>query len=165
MAIDVFFDKLHAMMPSASVGAIGYREGELRKIERLYDISIAGDFAQFMLRAGRCDGGALGDDPIILYRPAWNVRTQILFQVNFFTSLQEIGAFYFLKKPFVFSREAETQYYFLQTSRVGDESVYHYDENNEQVRNTGKTFAEYLTDLLDYYPLGGVVCKGDLLDI
>ncbi|ATQ79006.1 hypothetical protein CR152_19990 [Massilia violaceinigra] len=143
---------------------VGYHEFELRRIERLYGINIGGDFSEFLLKAGRCDGGVIGDDPLIIYRPTWSVRTHLLFQVNFFNGLQEIGAFEFINKPFVFSLEAETQYYFLQTRNPDDMQVYHYDENAESVQGTGLTLENYLIDILQRYPIGGVVCKGELLD-
>ena len=77
-------------MESDSV--IGYTENELKKIERLYDITIQGQLRELMLLAGRCDGGLIGDDPIILYRSAWDVRTQIFFQYKVIDYLYEIKA-------------------------------------------------------------------------
>lgn len=106
----------------------------------------------------------IGDDPLIIYRSTWSVRSQILFQLEFFNSLQEIGAWDFLEKPFVFSLESETQYYFLQTGNV-DDTVFHYDENERRVTSTGKRFGEYLVGLLKTYPLGGPVCIGELLNV
>ena len=92
-----------------------------------------------MLLAGRCDGGLIGDDPIILYRPAWNVRSQILFQLRLWENLQDIQAYDFMGKyeshAFCFSCEWETQYYFTITSNT-DDLVYHYDENSETVECT-----------------------------
>ncbi|MFH6974495.1 hypothetical protein ACG2K1_09975 [Neisseria sp. 23W00296] len=96
---------------------VGYTEYELKKIEALYNVSINGEFRDFMLLAGRCSGGGLNDDPIILYRSYWSVRTQIMFQAKLFDELQGIGAFDFLGKIFCFSLEGETQYYFLITKK------------------------------------------------
>jgi len=126
---------------------------------------VSGDFRSFMERAGRCDGGIIGDDPFIIYRSHWSVRTHILFQVNFFTSLQEIGAWDYLNKVFVFSVENETQYYFLQTGAVNADLVYHYDENNELVTATGMRFGEYLVDVLSRYPHERGLSKCELLNI
>ena len=124
----------------------GYSNDEIKKIERLYNIDIKDDFKYFMENMGRCDGGLLGDDPIILYRKAWSVRTHFLFQIDFFNDLQEIGAWDFLNKPFVFSLEEETYYYFLQTGSNSQE-VYFYSENDKKVIPTGMKFFEYLIDL------------------
>ena len=46
----------------------GYSLGEIKKLEKLYDIAIKGDFLEFMLKMGRCSGGLFGDVPIPLYK-------------------------------------------------------------------------------------------------
>ncbi|MFJ2986493.1 SMI1/KNR4 family protein [Collimonas sp. NPDC087041] len=145
-----------------SKAVIGYTENEINKIEALYDIKVKGEFRDFMLQMGRSDGGLIGDDPIVLYRPAWTVRGQILFQINLFNSLQEYGAWDQINKPFSFSRESETQYYYLQTEK-NDGLVYHFDENAGSVECTNLTFLEYLLDVRKRYPYKGVVCKGELI--
>lgn len=106
----------------------------------------------------------IGDDPLIIYRGRWTVRAHLLFQMKVFNSLQEIGAWDYLNKPFVLSMEAETQYYFLQTGSDGG-FIYHHDENENTVENTGMSLFDYLLDVVNRYPLGGVVCKGDLITI
>jgi hypothetical protein len=145
----------------------GYSEDELWKIEKLYDIKLLGAFRKFMNEMGRCGGGLIGDDPVILYRPAWPVRTQILFQIVFFGDMQNIGAFEYLDKPFVFSLESETQYYFLRTGSDTPELVYHYDENNKTVQETGLNFMNYMRDAIRRYRGYGreFVCQGELLNI
>jgi hypothetical protein len=153
--------------PIDATQVAGYSEDELKKIEKLYDVRLLGSFRQFMTEMGRCSGGLLGDDPIILYRPAWSVRGQILFQVKFFSSMQDIGAFDYLEKPFVFSWEAESQYYFMMTKSQTPDAIYCYDENNETVRPAGFTFMEYMKDVLRRYRGYGrpVICRGELLNI
>ena len=79
----------------------GYTEIELRKIASLYDISIDGLLKSFLMEVGRCAGGMFSDDAIPLYRQLWSVRTHLLFQVGFYETLQEAGAFGHLKSPFV----------------------------------------------------------------
>lgn len=148
---------------------LGYRDDEIKKIESLYGIVIDGEFREFMQIAGRCDGGLVGDDPLIVYRNQWNARTHILFQMTFFNDLQDLGAWGYLNKPFVFSLESETQYYYLRTG-VGDGLVYHYDENQEIVKCTDKTFSEYMLDVVCKYKsidqsTKNIVCCGDLLNI
>ena len=160
-------------LKETSDNVIGYTEYELRKIEALYSITIHGQLREFMLLAGRCDGGLIGDDPIILYRPTWNVRSQILFQLGLWESLQGIQAYDFMGKykghAFCFSWEWETQYYFTITSNT-DNLVYHYDENSETVECTNLTFYEYLDDVYKRYVEEDsnrkqIVCKGELLEI
>jgi len=106
----------------------------------------------------------MGDDSLIIYRKSWSVRSQLLFQINFFNDLQEIGAWDFLNKPFVFSVENESKYYFIQTS-FNDE-VYCYDENLEQVIDTGMRFCEYLINLMKKNEPGGFnISQGELIRI
>ena len=153
---------------SDSSNVIGYTEYELKKIEALYNISINGQFRDFMLLAGRCSGGVLNDDPIILYRPSWSVRTQIMFQSKLFDELQSIGAFDFLGKILCFSLESETQYYFLITKKMND-LVYHYNENTEKVECTNLNFFEYLDVVYKEYEENlnreQIICRGELLEI
>ncbi|MDK4791427.1 MAG: hypothetical protein OC189_05200 [Acinetobacter sp.] len=155
---NIFFDFLaeHNLTNKSLIK--GYNYAEIKQIERLYDIEIKGDFKFFLERIGRCDGGLLGDDPLILYREAWNVRTHFLFQMAFFNDLQEIGAWDFLNKPFVFSLEEETYYYFLQTGSSSEE-VYLYNENEEKVSSTGIKFFDYLVDLSKKYELKSNIRK------
>ena len=165
--------KILKSLSTVSNTIIGYSEQELKKLEKLYDININGQFREFMLLAGRCDGGIFGDDPIILYRQSWGVRGQILFQVNFLESLQEIHAYDYIGKggglAFCFSLEHETQYYFIITNNA-DNLVYHYNEGLETVECTNLTFYEYLDDVYKRYVEEDsnrkqIVCKGELLEI
>ena len=159
-----------------SDNVIGYTDYDLKKIEALYDITIRGQFRDLMLLAGRCDGGLIGDDPIILYRQSWSVRTQILFQQDLFVSLQDIHAYNYQNKNymgehgriFCISWELETQYYYLITEN-NDELIYHYDENENTVECTGLTLFEYLDDGYKRYEEGKnrkqIICRGELLEI
>ncbi len=179
-----FIDKIACGISYDPTQVVGYSEEELAKIERLYDIKVCGDFREFMLEMGRSDGGLIGDDPIVLYRPAWDVRGQILYQVNLFTALQESGNFDYVKgKPFSFSCEGETQYFFLRTDSEIPDRVYHYDENEETASDTGLSFIEYMKRVGDYYNQPSwdveyqgktitmpnkrldIVCRGELLII
>lgn len=155
---------------------LGYSETELLQIERLYEVRFEGDLRQFMLEMGRSDGGLLGDDPIILYRESWSVRTQLLTQVELREELsslelkdelvqqglKELGP---SEKEFLFSIEAETQYYFLKTA-TGSDQVFHYDENHETVKETGLSFLEYMKQLVkEYSPQDYTICRGELIVI
>jgi hypothetical protein len=163
-----FFERVRHGRAVDFKSVAGYSNEELSKIERLYDINITGDFRAFMLEMGRCSGGLIGDDPIILYRPTWSVRTQILVQVNFFSDLQDANLYKLMKpKPFVFSIESETHYYFLFTGSSDANAVYHYDENSKLLTETGMGFADYMADAVQRYRANdhGVVCRGELIVI
>lgn len=160
----------------------GYSEDELDKIERLYNIKITGDFREFLLDMGRSDGGLIGDDPIILYREVMTVRGFVLMQSGikeeiYSAGFQELAG----KNPFVFSIQSETQYFFLTTSSEIPKRVFHYDENNETVVDTGESFIEYMKKIvrlnnaatweIEYQGVKRtvpnnrirVICKGELL--
>jgi hypothetical protein len=66
--IQKYLDLLNNLPAENKAAIKGYSLEEIKKIESLYDIKIEGDFKEFMRIAGRCDGGLVGDDPIILYR-------------------------------------------------------------------------------------------------
>lgn len=144
----------------------GYSVGDLEKIERFYNIDIEGQLKSFLSEMGRTDGGAIGDSLIQLYRPTWSARTHLIFQLNFFTQLQELGFYSFLNKPFVFSFVAETQYYFVQTSLGQQEVVYHYDSNEDTVVMTNFDIFGFLAKLKESNSRSAKVnCVGDLLAI
>lgn len=113
-----FFEGIKTKKPDAFNRMCGYNDQEIEKIERLYNIVAKGDFRDFLRRAGRCDGGVIGDDPLVIYRSSWGIRGQILFQLSFHNDLQDLEKWDFLNKPFVFSLESETQYYFF-ANRIG----------------------------------------------
>lgn len=145
----------------------GYSNSEIHKIEKLYDIHVTGQFKDFLLRMGRCEGGVFGDDPIILFRSLWSVRDQILFQIRFLENLKQGNFFDYLKlKPFAFSLDFETQYYFLLTKDENPDLVYRYDENEEAVINTEWSLDEYLVWLMENdQTRNRKVCCGELLII
>lgn len=164
-----YFSLLEELPEDKRNSISGYSLDELIKIESLYGIRIEGEFKEFMQRAGRCDGGLIGDDPLIIYRGSWNVRSHMIFQFKFFNDLQNLRMWEFLKKPFVFSLESETKYYFLMTGS-SDDLVFHYDENSEKLSCTGLKFFDYISDLISRYNLleevnSNIVCRGDLLRI
>lgn len=160
-----FFRQLASSCPDCAQKMRGYDAAEIEKIERLYGITVSGDLRDFLTVAGRCDGGLVGDDPIVLYRPSWTARSHLLFQMRVFHDLQGIGAWDYLNNPFFFSVESETQYFFLRTGQPNDEEVYWYDENNSTVRGTNKRLFDYLSDISKRYPRSSVLCCGDMLRI
>lgn len=144
---------------------LGYSDTELVKIEKLYDVVIDGQFKVFLAEMGKSYGGVIGDYDMLLYRSRLSLRSHILFQASFFTSMQEIGAYDYLNKPFVFALLSETYYYFLQTSKR-DDLVYLYDENEDTVSPTGETLFEFLIKLaVSYKGKPRVVTQGNLIEI
>ena len=131
--------------------AIGYSEEEITKIEKLYDIEAKGDFREFLKYAGRCDGDLLGDDPVILYRQTWSIQSYL--RKNYFNFIDEDYTVLhgdLQKKPFIFSIEMETYYFYIRTAD-DDLKVYCFDENEEILKDTGMNFNEYMVDLVERY--------------
>jgi hypothetical protein len=145
----------------------GYSEVELGKIESLYDISIQGQLKTFLLEMGRCDGGLIGDDPIILYRSNMNVANFVLLQNGlreeiYDTGWQDISS----QKPFNFAIESETLSYFVLTNSDEPNCVYFYDENKEKTGRTEWDLFSCLKNFTEYF--GGniyPIVAGDLLEI
>ena len=153
---------------------LGYSEEELDKIEKLYDIRISGHLRDFMLEAGRSDGGLIGDDPLIIFRNLWSVRNQVLTQTSIRDSILDLSLYsdppsdgIFYNKPFIFSIEYETQYYYLNTGAENSSRVFHYDENNELIEDTQMDFIEYMKYLVRTYGKfePRIICRGELLVI
>ena len=163
-----FFALLDKLNESDRKQVEGYSLSEIKRIEKLYDITIQGDFLEFMLKMGRCSGGLLGDD-LILYREQMSVRTHILFQLILLDFLHDHHYEVRAQQPFCFSWESETQYLFILTQSE-EQMVYGYDENFGKLYEVGKTFKEYLFDVYedskDYYSDAAgkkIICKGELL--
>ena len=164
-----FFALLDKLNESDRKQVEGYSLAEIKRIEKLYDITIQGDFLEFMLKIGRCSGGLFGDDPIILYKEQRSVRSQILFQLINLDFLHDHHYEMRAQQPFCFSWESETQYLFILTQSE-DQLVYGYDEYEEAIYETGKTFEEYMFAVYEYYEHyfidddgKRIVCKGELL--
>ena len=146
-----FMDMLKEYLKKNERKAIGYSEEEITKIEKLYDIEVKGDFREFLKYAGRCDGDLLGDDPIILYRQTWNIQSYL--RKNYFNFIDEDYTVLhgdLQKKPFIFSIEMETYYFYIRTAD-DDLKVYCFDENEEILKDTGMNFNEYMVDLVERY--------------
>lgn len=143
---------------------VGYSAEEIDAISRLYNLRISGQLYEFLSTMGRCDGGAMGDAIVQLYRPTWRVREHFLFQEIFISDLRDGGYEEYLNRPFVFCFISETQYYFVQ-SALGD-GVFHYDSNDEVVDVTSYDLLGFLHDLvLQVNGDSGGRSVGDLLRI
>ena len=146
-----YMDILKEYLKKNERKAIGYSEEEITKIEKLYDIEAKGDFREFLKYAGRCDGDLLGDDPVILYRQTWSIQSYL--RKNYFNFIDEDYTVLhgdLQKKPFIFSIEMETYYFYIRTAD-DDLKVYCFDENEEKIKDTGMDFNEYMVDLVERY--------------
>ena len=146
-----YMDILKEYLKKNERKAIGYSEEEITKIEKLYDIEAKGDFREFLKYAGRCDGDLLGDDPVILYRQTWSIQSYL--RKNYFNFIDEDYTVLhgdLQKKPFIFSIEMETYYFYIRTAD-DNLKVYCFDENEEILKDTGMNFNEYMVDLVERY--------------
>ena len=163
-----YMDILKEYLKKNERKAIGYSEEEITKIEKLYDIEAKGDFREFLKYAGRCDGDLLGDDPVILYRQTWSIQSYL--RKNYFNFIDEDYTVLhgdLQKKPFIFSIEMETYYFYIRTAD-DDLKVYCFDENEEKLKDTGMDFNEYMVDLVERYnpelkPILEIPSIGELL--
>ena len=163
-----YMDILKEYLKKNERKAIGYSEEEITKIEKLYDIEAKGDFREFLKYAGRCDGDLLGDDTVILYRQTWNMKIYLRMNYSYFIDENfKILHEEIKKKPFIFSIEMETYYFYIRTAD-DDLKVYCFDENEETLKDTGMDFNEYMVDLVERYnpelkPILEIPSIGELL--
>ena len=165
-----FIEQISQGMAYDKNQVVGYSEVEIGKISRLYDVNVSGQLRQFLFEMGRSDGGLIGDDPIILYRPKMSVRRHVLLQLRLEVDFKEFrieaGLNLLKERPFLVSIESETQYFFVATKSDKPDRVYQYDENNESVRDTGIDLLEYMKNIVQVW--GGrsaIVCRGELIVI
>ena len=121
----------------------GYNEDEISKIEGLFDIKIAGEMKLFFQIMGRCSGGLINDSGFNIYKKN-TLRVKVLGAHDFVQDLRVIERMIFIKKPFFLACENETQDYFCLTDDDGKYQVYCYDENEEEIFETGFTFGTYM---------------------
>ena len=111
------------------------------------------------------------DYTIILYRELWSIQSFL--RKNYFGFIDdedfEEKVFYdeLKKKPFIFSIEMETYYFYIRTADE-DLKVYCFDENEEKLKDTGMDFNEYMVDLVERYnpelkPILEIPSIGELL--
>ncbi|MBO1362049.1 hypothetical protein J2D73_19905 [Acetobacter sacchari] len=165
--MNTFIDDLSSGKPYDQGKITGYSDDEISKIERLYDIKVNGFFRSFLKFSGRCCGGLLGDDPIILYRNSWTVRAQLLFQIGLFDEMQENSHYEYLKyKPFCFSLEGEIQYYFIMTSHRDSESVFSFNENTGDITNRFIIMKDYIKKIIqNHTDVNNHAASGELIKI
>ncbi|MFT0213888.1 hypothetical protein VQ643_15000 [Pseudomonas sp. F1_0610] len=131
----------------------GYSEEEIKKIERLYDIEVpsTSQLYSFLKNMGRCSGGLFGDDTLYFYVQRMTVGGHINVQYLMREELLELGLINDdSEKIFFVSRLAETQYFFLKTKSSMMDMIYHYNENTEEINETGITFYQHIDRILSY---------------
>lgn len=152
----------------------GYSAEEIREIECLYDIIVDGEFRSFMELAGKCSGGVIGDQDMLLYGwTASSLSGHLLCQESYREELREdLGLVDIAQtKPFIFAVGAETQIYLLKTAAADNNIVYHYDQNHDTFEKTEWSFFDYLggqilstRELKKHYGDCGAI-KGNILRI
>lgn len=148
---------------------IGYNDDEIRGIEELYDIEVKGDFREYLSIAGKSLGGLLGEEELIFYNDC-SVREVVLTNFTLEEYLIE-DEFYDVAcgKFFVIGLKNRSEYIFI-TTRDNDLKVYYYSRENRTLKETGKNFSEYVTDLIKRYnpeleELKDVSVSGDIINI
>jgi len=164
-------DKMRAHAAFEVIGTSGYSLSEISKMESLYDIQIAGGLRCFFAGMGRSSGNMTFGAMLIPYlgycapKLPSGIGGHVAMQIEFKNELLRAGRPFRTGKPFLFSVENETQYFFLRTdadkplrgiSSEDDysalsnnpEQVYQYDENTDVVSRTDMTFIQYLQSRL-----------------
>ena len=164
-----FFILLERYLEKNKKEFIGYNDDEIRGIEKLYNIEVKGDFREYLSIAGKSLGGLLGEEELSLYNDC-SVREVVLTNFTLEEYLIE-DEFYDVAcgKFFVIGLKNRSEYIFI-TTRDNDLKVYHYSRENRTLKETGKNFSEYVTDLIKRYnpeleELKDVSVSGDIINI
>lgn len=156
---------LRSKYPLAALGWQGYSTAELQKIEKLYDIKITGELHSWLSQMGRNSNGVFGDEALIVYRNL-GVRSHVMYQAGIFGLLQGAQVWELLNcKPFVFSCEDETVFFFLLTSSDNPDVVYKFNEDLNSVEKTTNTLFGYLHHIESQYTTPNPACVGELIVI
>ncbi|MGD2179990.1 SMI1/KNR4 family protein [Lusitaniella coriacea] len=163
-------EAIELVKSSAEHEVVGYESWEIPKIEKLYDIEVNRSLKEFLLAMGRCSGGSIGDESVILYSNFFSIRSYISIQLQLIDELQNLKHFELVGlNPFLFAIEAETYYHFLLTKEEGEQFVYVFSENDDTVTKTRETFSSYIYRKakwgIEFYLDQTIVCCGDLLRI
>lgn len=75
-----FIDLLKNYLVFHNRKTLGYSEEEIKKIEKLYDIEVKGDFREFLKIAGRSCGGIISEYPeeLIFYSSYYTPRNNMM---------------------------------------------------------------------------------------
>ncbi len=161
-----FIDLLKNYLVFHDRKAIGYSEEEIKKIEKLYDIEVRGDFREFLRIAGRSSDGLL-TSTLTFYYSHTTVGDKIREQNYGRKKLKNLKFNNFDKsKIFLLAVEPDSQYYYIDTVNL---NVYLYDDNldDEIIEDTGQNFDSYMLSSIYYFnpkmvPLS-IICNGELL--
>ena len=164
-------DKFRTKAAFEVVGASGYSDFEMRKMESFYDIAITGGLRCFFSEMGRASGNRSFNAMVVPYSGYYapklpsGISGHIAAQIEFRNQVLRAGRPFRTGKPFLFSIENETQYFFLRTKAdkqlhgvtpeddysvlsEDPEQVYQYDENADIVFRADMTLTDYLVSRL-----------------
>lgn len=125
----------------------GYSDEELYKIEHLYDIVVDGELRSFLKLAGKCSGGAIGDQEMLFYRGDMNIRSHLIFQSKTIERIRDINTELLCirpMKPFAFAVVGESKIYLLKTAAEDSQQVYCYDQSHNTFKEMEWSFLDYV---------------------
>jgi hypothetical protein len=154
----------------------GYSDEEIHKMESFYGIKVSGDLRRFFAEFGRSSGFIGFEGFIVAYsgyyaqKTPLKVSSHVATQLGFKDELMKHARPFCTGKPFLFSIENETQYFFVRTTAdeplriktpeddysqlsTDPDIVYQFDENQSTVENTGLTLKDYLFSRIQPRPL------------
>ena len=144
-----FIDLLKNYLVFHDRKAIGYSEEEIKEIEKFYEIRIKDDLKDFFRIAGRSDGGLLNKNDLIFYKNL-TVREHVIFQWNFDEKCIIDNELYEeIKEYFLVFLINKSLYYLISIEKdVEKLYVYSYNMETQELTHTGKTFNEFMVDLV-----------------
>ncbi|WP_227430087.1 SMI1/KNR4 family protein [Psychrobacter sp. I-STPA6b] len=127
----------------------GYSLSEISAFEHVYEIQITGQLKDFMHYMGRSSGGLLSDD-FIFYN-----KMSLIEKVYYIDSVLENkwrdpDNYSQDDRCFIFMTYKRDNHFFLVTNRKDADMVHHYNSYDQILAKTGKTFLEFIKEVIKY---------------
>ena len=127
----------------------GYSLSEISAFEHVYKIQITGQLKDFMHYMGRSSGGLLSDD-FIFYN-----KMSLIEKVDYIDSVLENkwrdpDNYSQDDRCFIFMTYKRDNHFFLATNRKDADMVHHYNSYDQILAKTGKTFLEFIKEVIKY---------------
>ncbi len=132
----------------------GYNETEIQEIEQRYNLSVQGQFREFLMTMGKCSGGVLLGQNLTIFNPNYQPTSQSFGIENQQYWYEHEDLFNFFQKEninpiqeqllYLDNRNEHISFYFLFTNR-NENIVYEYDSNLDEIKlNEYGTLFDYL---------------------
>ncbi|WP_230659495.1 hypothetical protein [Psychrobacter sp. I-STPA10] len=128
----------------------GYSLSEISAFEHVYEIQITGQLKDFMHYMGRSSGGLLSDDFIFYNKMSLIEKVNYIDRTIENTWSKEPENYHYKDNYFIFMTYKRDNHFFLVTNRKDADMVHHYNSYDQILAKTGKTFLEFIKEVIKY---------------